>query len=82
METEEKSFEQCLWNKYQVLHKRYKRKCEYFENAIDIFTRVLNCFKYYQKEINTVLQKGYLLFPEPESTQSKALDIIKKGLEI
>ena len=69
METEEKSFEQCLWNKYQVLHKRYKRKCEYFENAIDIFTRVLNCFKYYQKEINTDLQKGYLLFQKTESTQ-------------
>jgi len=82
MESEEKSFEQCLWNKYQILHKRYKRKCEYFENAIDIFTRVLNVFKYYQKEINTILQKSYLLFPEPESTQSKALDIIKKGLEM
>ena len=82
MESEEKSFEQCLWNKYQILHKRYKRKCEYFENAIDIFTRLLNVFKYYQKEINTVLQKSSLLFPEPESTQSKALDIIKKGLEM
>ena len=82
METEEKSFEQCLWNKYQILHKRYKRKCEYFENAIDIFSRVFNCLKYYQKEINTCLQKNYLLFPETESTQSNALNIIKKGLEL
>jgi len=82
MESEEKSFEQCLWNKYQVLHKRYKRKCEYFENAIDIFTRVFNCLKYYQKEINTILQKNYLLFPDLESTQSNALNIIKKGLEM
>ena len=82
METEEKSFEQCLWNKYQILHKRYKRKCEYFENAIDIFSRILNCLKYYQKEINTILQKNYLLFPETESTQSNALNIIKKGLEM
>ena len=78
----EKVFEKCFWNKYQVLHKRYKRKCEYFENAIDIFSRILSSLKDYQKVINLCISKNYILFPEQDFTQANALNIIKKGLEV
>lgn len=79
---DEKVFEKCFWNKYQVLHKRYKRKCEYFENAIDIFSRILSSLKDYHKVINLCISKNYILFPEQDFTQANALNIIKKGLEV
>ena len=82
METEEGiSYDQCLWNKYQPIHKRYKRKCEYFENAIDIFSRILSSLKDYQKVINTIISKNYILFPEQDFTQANALNLIKKFLD-
>ncbi len=82
METVEINFDQCLWNKYQVLHKRYKRKCEYFDNAIDIFTRLSSSLKDHQKVVNYVLSKNYILFPEQDFTQANALNSIKKLLEL
>lgn len=82
METVEINFDQCLWNKYQVLHKRYKRKCEYFDNAIDIFTRLSSSLKDHQKVVNYILSKNYILFPEQDFTQANALNSIKKLLEL
>lgn len=82
METTEINFDQCLWNKYQVIHKRYKRKCEYFENAIDIFSRLSGSLKDHQKVINNILFKNLILFPEQDFTQANALNSIKKLLEL
>ena len=82
METVVINFDQCLWNKYQVLHKRYKRKCEYFDNAIDIFTRLSSSLKDHQKVVNYILSKNYILFPEQDFTQANALNSIKKLLEL
>lgn len=82
METVEINFDQCLWNKYQVLHKRYKRKCEYFDNAIDIFTRLSSSLKDHQKVVNYILSKNYILFPEQDFTQANALNSVKKLLEL
>ena len=82
METTEINFDQCLWNKYQVIHKRYKRKCEYFENAIDIFSRLSGSLKDHQKVINYILFKNLILFPEQDFTQANALNSIKKLLEL
>lgn len=82
METTEINFDQCLWNKYQIIHKRYKRKCEYFENAIDIFSRLSGSLKDHQKVINYILFKNLILFPEQDFTQANALNSIKKLLEL
>ena len=82
METTEINFDQCLWNKYQIIHKRYKRKCEYFENAIDIFSRLSGSLKDHQKVINNILFKNLILFPEQDFTQANALNSIKKLLEL
>ena len=82
METEEGTpFEQSLWNKYGPLHKRYKRKYEYFDNCIDIFSRILSSLKDYQKVINNLISKNYILFPEQDFTQSNAINFLKKILE-
>ena len=82
METEEGTpFEQSLWNKYEPLHKRYKRKYEYFDNCIDIFSRILSSLKDYQKVINNLISKNYILFPEQDFTQSNAINFFKKILE-
>ena len=82
METEEGTpFEQSLWNKYEPLHKRYKRKYEYFDNCIDIFSRILSSLKDYQKVINNLISKNYILFPEQDFTQSNAINFLKKILE-
>ena len=85
LEQEEKSkknFEKNLWNKYEFLHKRYRTKIEYFENTIDIFSRLMSSLKDHQKAINTIINKNYNLFPGADFTQSNALNMLKKGLEI
>ena len=74
-------YEKNLWNRYQPLHKRYKRKCEYFENILEIFTRILNSLKENQKVISTLISKNYILFPEQNFTQAIALNSIKKLLD-
>ena len=81
-EMEHKTFEQNLWNKYEYLHKRYKKKIECFENTIDIFSRLLGSLKDHQKVINTIISKNYSLFPQGESTQSYTINLIKKGIEL
>ena len=70
-----------MWNKYEFLHKRYKKKIECFENTIEIFSRLLSSLKDHQKVINTIISKNYCLFPQGESTQSYTINLIKKGLE-
>ena len=85
LEQEEKSkknFEKNLWNKYDFLHKRYRTKIEYFENTIDVFSRLMSSLKDHQKAINTIINKNYNLFPGADFTQSNALNMLKKGLEI
>ena len=85
LEQEEKSkknFEKNLWNKYEFLHKRYRTKIEYFENTIDVFSRLMSSLKDHQKAINTIINKNYNLFPGADFTQSNALNMLKKGLEI
>ena len=80
-EMEKKTFEKNMWNKYEFLHKRYKKKIECFENTIEIFSRLLSSLKDHQKVINTIISKNYCLFPQGESTQSYTINLIKKGLE-
>ena len=79
---EDISFDQCLWNKVEPVHKRFKRKYEYFDNVIEIFNRILSSLKDYQKVINGILSKNYILFPEQDLTEGIALNSIKKILEL
>ena len=81
MEEKENSFVKIFWEHYEDLHQRYKKKCDYFENAIDIFSRILNSLKSHQKVLNTIVSKNYILYPDENSTQAKALNSIKKLFE-
>ena len=81
-EKAKKTFEKCLWNKYDYLNKRYKTKIECFENAIDIFTRLMSTLKDVHKVLNTIIGKNYTLFPGADYTQTTALNLIKKGIEL
>ena len=81
MEEKENSFVKIFWEHYEDLHQRYKKKCDYFENAIDIFSRLLNSLKFHQKVLNTIVSKNYILYPDENSTQAKALNSIKKLFE-
>jgi hypothetical protein len=81
-EKEKFSFEKSLWNKYELLHKRYKTKLECFDNTIEIFNKILGSLKDQQKLVNGIISKNYSLFPGSNYTQSTALNLIKKELEI
>ena len=82
-EREEKyNFEKALWNKYEVLHKRYKTKIDCFDNTIEIFNKILSSLKDQHKLLSTLVSKNYPLFPGSESSQSTAMNLIKKELEI
>ena len=81
-EKAKKTFEKCLWNKYDYLHKRYKTKIECFENNIDIFNRLMSILKDFHKVLNTIISKNYLLFPGSDYSQSTAINMIKKGVEL
>ena len=81
-EREKYSFEKSLWNKYEFLHKRYKTKLDCFDNTIDIFNKILSSLKDQQKALNTVITKNYSLYPGSDSSQSTALNLIKKELDI
>ena len=81
-EREKYTFEKSLWNKYEFLHKRYKTKLDCFDNTIDIFNKILSSLKDQQKALNTVITKNYSLYPGSDSSQSTALNLIKKELDI
>ena len=81
-EREKYSFEKSLWNKYEFLHKRYKTKLDCFDNTIEIFNKILSSLKDQQKALNTVITKNYSLYPGSDSSQSTALNLIKKELDI
>ena len=78
---DEISFEQNLWNKVEPIHKRYKRKYEYFDNSIEILSKIMSNLKDYQKVINSLISKNYILFGEQDFTQANALNYLKKILE-
>ena len=80
-EKEKLSFEKSLWNKYELLHRRYKTKLECFDNTIEIFNKILGSLKDQQKLINSIISKNYSLFPGSDYTQSTALNLIKKELD-
>ena len=80
-EKEKLSFEKYLWNKYELLHRRYKTKLECFDNTIEIFNKILGSLKDQQKLINSIISKNYSLFPGSDYTQSTALNLIKKELD-
>ena len=80
-EKEKLNFEKSLWNKYELLHRRYKTKLECFDNTIEIFNKILSSLKDQQKLINSIISKNYSLFPGSDYTQSTALNLIKKELD-
>ena len=80
-EKEKLNFEKSLWNKYELLHRRYKTKLECFDNTIEIFNKLLGSLKDQQKLINSIISKNYSLFPGSDYTQSTALNLIKKELD-
>ena len=80
-EKEKLNFEKSLWNKYELLHRRYKTKLECFDNTIEIFNKILGSLKDQQKLINSIISKNYSLFPGSDYTQSTALNLIKKELD-
>ena len=78
IEPEEQNFVGCFWNNYENIHKRYIKKFEYFDNIIEIFSKIHDALKYYLKILNAIQSKKYKLFPEEDSTQFKMLNNINK----
>ena len=52
------------------------------EQERKVFSRLMSSLKDHQKAINTIINKNYNLFPGADFTQSNALNMLKKGLEI
>ena len=77
----EVSFEKNCWNKYEALHKRFKKKFECMDNTIEVFSKMCSAFKDFDKNLCNILGKNCILFPEENFTQTTMLDALKRNIE-
>ena len=76
------NFKENFYNNFEELHKRFLIKNTSMGNILEIFTKLQIVLRDFTKNINNVIVKDYLLFPEQNSTQNEALEYIKFILTI
>lgn len=75
-------FKDYFWGKFEDLHERYYLKKITISNIIELFTRLQESMSNFSKELNTLITKDYILFPEQRSSKYDALEFIKLILTI
>ena len=75
-------FKDYFWGKFEDLHERYYLKKITISNIIELFTRLQESMSHFSKELNTLITKDYILFPEQRSSKYDALEFIKLILTI
>lgn len=76
------SFEELLWNKYDILHDRYKQQYEGLSNLINMLTRMQNAAKEYSKSLKWIYNKNLPVCADSNTTQGKALDNLRLDFSI
>ena len=76
------NFKDYFWGKYEDLHERYQLKKITISNIIEVFTRLQESMSSFAKELNNLITKDYILYPEKSSTKYDAMEFIKLILTI
>ena len=76
------NFKDYFWGNCEYLHERYHLKKITISNIIELFTRLQESMSNYAKELNSLITKDYILFPEKNSTKYDAMEFIKLILTI
>ena len=76
------NFKDYFWEKFEDLHERYELKKITTSNVIELFTRLKNSMSSFSKELNDLITKDYILYPEQSASKYDALEFIKLILTI
>ena len=71
------NFKDYFWEKFEDLHERYEPKKITTSNIIELFTRLQNSMSSFSKELNDLITKDYILFPEQSASKYDALEFLK-----
>ena len=71
------NFKDYFWEKFEDLHERYELKKITTSNIIELFTRLQNSMSSFSKELNDLITKDYILFPEQSASKYDALEFLK-----
>ena len=76
------NFKDYFWGKCAEIHERYHLKKITISNIIEAFTRLQESMSNYAKELNSLITKDYILYPEKNTTKYEAMEFIKLFLAI
>ena len=76
------NFKDYFWGKCDDLHERYHLKKITISNIIELFNRLQESMSNFAKELNSLITKDYILYPERSSSKYDALEFIKLILTI
>ena len=76
------NFKDYFWGKCDDLHERYNLKKITISNLIELFTRLQSSMLTFSKELNSLITKDYILYPEKNASKNDALEFIKLILTI
>lgn len=71
-----------LWNKYEMLHERYRKQYDRSYNIIEMLTKMQYAAKDYAKTINNIYSKNLPLCECDTSTQGKGLECLRFDFSI
>ena len=76
------NFKDYFWGKCDDLHERYHLKKITISNIMELFNRLQESMSNVAKELNSLITKDYILYPERSSSKYDALEFIKLILTI
>ena len=76
------NFKDYFWGKCDDLHERYNQKKITISNLIELFTRLQTSMSNFSKELNSIITKDYILYPEKNTSKYDAMESIKYILTI
>ena len=76
------NFKDYFWGKCDDLHERYNLKKITLSNLIELFTRLQSSMSNFSKDLNSLITKDYILYPEKNSSKNEAFEFIKLILTI
>ena len=76
------NFKDYFWGKCDDLHERYHLKKITISNIIELFSRLQELMSNFAKEINSIIIKDHILYPEKGSTKYEAMEFLKLILTI
>ena len=76
------NFKDYFWGKCDDLHERYHLKRITMSNIIDFFTYIKNYMSIFANQINDLITKDIILYPENKTTKYEAMEFIKLLLTI